>query len=721
MASTAGAARPVDDTTIPGLVERWAATTPDAAGAGLRGRRASPTPSSTRWANRMARHLVGLGAGPEDVVALVLPRTHRVVEALLAVQKAGAAYLPLDPTLPDDRLAGMVADARPVAVVTVAEHADRVREDGRPVVLLDDDVTSVAVAELPGTPLTDADRRAPLRPDHPAVRDLHVGLDRPAQGRRRVPPHGGDAAGQPPGPPVRADRGTARPPPAHRPRVALLVRRLVAAAARPARRARDPRRGRRRPPRPRGARRADPHRGHRLHRGHAVALRSARRGRTAGRRAAAARPAGRGWRGRPAAAVVRAARVGGHRGVQLLRPHRVHGRHRGRARPGQRAAGDRPPGRQHGGVRARARPGAGAARRRRRAVPGRRPARPRLPRPAGDDRRPLRRRPVRRVRARGMYRTGDVVRRSPEGTHHVRRPGRRPGQDPRLPDRTGRGRGGRGHPPGGGAGGRDRPGGHARRDPARRLRRARERRDRRRRAAADLGASARAHVADRLPDYMVPAAVVVLDALPLTANAKLDRAALPAPDFATAQHGYRAPHPARGDAGRPVRQGAGAAAGRRRRQLLRPGRRQHRVDAAGGPGARRGAGVHAARRVPPQDRGRAGPARPDDRHPGGRGGRRRRRRGGAHADRPLAARAGRPHRRLPPGDGAAGAGRTARGHARGRAPGAPRPARCAAGPPRPGGRRSVDPRRAAGRVRRRRPPASPASPLPRRTRRATRP
>ena len=51
------------------------------------------------------------------------------------------------------------------------------------------------------------------------------------------------------------------------------------------------------------------------------------------------------------------------------------------------------------------------------------------------------------------------------------------------------------------------------------------------RCGVDVGA-VRAHVADALPDYMVPSAVVVLDALPLTSNGKLNRKALPAPDFA---------------------------------------------------------------------------------------------------------------------------------------------------------------------------------------------
>ncbi|WP_033017606.1 AMP-binding enzyme, partial [Streptomyces rimosus] len=54
------------------------------------------------------------------------------------------------------------------------------------------------------------------------------------------------------------------------------------------------------------------------------------------------------------------------------------------------------------------------------------------------------------------------------------------------------------------------------------------------------GEAVRDHVAGLLPDYLVPAAVVVLDALPVTANGKVDRAALPAPDFA-ARAGGRAP------------------------------------------------------------------------------------------------------------------------------------------------------------------------------------
>ena len=79
-------------------------------------------------ANRLARHLIGLGVGPETVVGVCLSRVGvELIVALLAVLKAGGAYLPLDPEYPADRLAFMVQDARPVCVLTASELACRRR------------------------------------------------------------------------------------------------------------------------------------------------------------------------------------------------------------------------------------------------------------------------------------------------------------------------------------------------------------------------------------------------------------------------------------------------------------------------------------------------------------------------------------------------------------------------------------------------------------------
>jgi amino acid adenylation domain-containing protein len=64
-----------------------------------------------RRANQLARHLLGLGVGPEVLVGICLQRSADMVVALLAVLKAGGAYVPLDPSYPSDRLAFMMEDA----------------------------------------------------------------------------------------------------------------------------------------------------------------------------------------------------------------------------------------------------------------------------------------------------------------------------------------------------------------------------------------------------------------------------------------------------------------------------------------------------------------------------------------------------------------------------------------------------------------------------------
>ncbi|MFI9629020.1 amino acid adenylation domain-containing protein [Streptomyces sp. NPDC052042] len=115
-------------------------------------------------AHRLARLLADRGIGPGSVVALALPRSLDLVTGLLAVSLAGAAYLPLDPDYPADRLAYMLADARPAAVVTDTATAPGLPEHDLPLITVD----GAAAAAYDGTPLRQEDRVRPLNPHDPA-------------------------------------------------------------------------------------------------------------------------------------------------------------------------------------------------------------------------------------------------------------------------------------------------------------------------------------------------------------------------------------------------------------------------------------------------------------------------------------------------------------------------------------------------------------------------
>ncbi|MHC3475015.1 amino acid adenylation domain-containing protein [Streptomyces sp. 7R007] len=114
-------------------------------------------------ANRLARLLASHGVGPEDLVGLSLPRGAAQVVAVLGVLKAGAAYVPIDPEYPDERISYMLADAAPVLLLTDQRTlADLPRGEFTSVALDDPAV----VAELAGTDA--ADLTVPVSPAHPA-------------------------------------------------------------------------------------------------------------------------------------------------------------------------------------------------------------------------------------------------------------------------------------------------------------------------------------------------------------------------------------------------------------------------------------------------------------------------------------------------------------------------------------------------------------------------
>ncbi|MEU2126725.1 amino acid adenylation domain-containing protein, partial [Nocardia niwae] len=113
-----------------------------------------------RRANQVARALIAHGAGPESVVAVAVPRTEELPVALLGVLIAGAAYLPIDTSYPVQRLEFMLEDANPVCVLTTAEQRESVPSGALPVVLL------AEADSYADTPVGDADRVGRLRADN---------------------------------------------------------------------------------------------------------------------------------------------------------------------------------------------------------------------------------------------------------------------------------------------------------------------------------------------------------------------------------------------------------------------------------------------------------------------------------------------------------------------------------------------------------------------------
>ncbi len=153
------------------LFERRAAASPEAVAVVCEGSSFTYRELNRR-ANRLAHRLRARGVGPETLVGLCLERSLELVVGILGILKAGGAYLPLDPDYPKDRLAFMLEDAG-VRVIVAKRDAARPAADGT--ASSSTSTTSRSVAR--GRTWRAGRRR------EPRLRHLHLGLDRPAQGR----------------------------------------------------------------------------------------------------------------------------------------------------------------------------------------------------------------------------------------------------------------------------------------------------------------------------------------------------------------------------------------------------------------------------------------------------------------------------------------------------------------------------------------------------------
>ncbi|MBU3062100.1 amino acid adenylation domain-containing protein [Nocardia sp. NEAU-G5] len=120
-----------------------------------------------RWTNRLARVLIGSGVGPETLVALGIPRSAESVAVTLAVAKAGAAFVPVDPGYPEHRITHMLIDSGAAVGITLASYRERM-PDGANWTVLDAPSFRRRVLNTSDAPITPDERVRELRMDNPA-------------------------------------------------------------------------------------------------------------------------------------------------------------------------------------------------------------------------------------------------------------------------------------------------------------------------------------------------------------------------------------------------------------------------------------------------------------------------------------------------------------------------------------------------------------------------
>ena len=157
----------IQHTTLPEWFEQQVALNPEAIAVTSEGSELTYG-QLNEHANRLAHYLIRHRVGPEDLVALALPRSVEMVVGILAVLKSGAAYLPLDPEYPAERLKLMIDDSVPKCVLTTIETSPGLPVGSPNVLLLDSAEMLAALCNSPKDNPRQDDRIARLTPHNSA-------------------------------------------------------------------------------------------------------------------------------------------------------------------------------------------------------------------------------------------------------------------------------------------------------------------------------------------------------------------------------------------------------------------------------------------------------------------------------------------------------------------------------------------------------------------------
>jgi|GEM_PF-499926 len=156
-----------DANTLPALFERQAKLTPE--NIALRIDHSTLTfKELDRASNQLARHLISQGAGPGQVVGILLDRSFEMVIAIVATLKTGAAYLPLDTEYPAQRIGYILENSQASQLITHARLSDDYQHGRVKISLADNKAFQSSLADLSALSIADSERTRPLTPRDPA-------------------------------------------------------------------------------------------------------------------------------------------------------------------------------------------------------------------------------------------------------------------------------------------------------------------------------------------------------------------------------------------------------------------------------------------------------------------------------------------------------------------------------------------------------------------------